>query len=138
MKIAFSTLLNLKFPALAAVAFALLHAQGFADELRESYVARLSARDHFSSRGERLPSAAEVIRQDRANYYVYNIRDDEDEPDTFFANKANRARLEQLLEHGRSESSAVRRVMSGTPLIKVMVYRDDAGRDYINVTVISD
>jgi hypothetical protein len=138
MKIACSTMMNLRFAAFATAAFALLHAQGFADELRESYIARLSARDHFSSRGERLQSAAAVIRQDRANYYVYNIRDNEDEPDAFFESKVNRARLEQLVEHGRSEPSAVRRVVNGTPLIKVMIYKDNAGRDYINVTVISD
>lgn len=127
-----------KFLVIAAAAFLLLRAQGFADDLVESYVARLSPRDHFSSKGERLQSPAAVIRQDRANYYVYNIRDDEDEPDTFFANKANRERLEQLLEHGRSQPSAVRRVLNGTPLIKVLIYRDNAGREYINVTVVSD
>jgi hypothetical protein len=138
MKIAFSIILKRKFPALFIGAFVLLHAHGFGDELRESYIARLSARDHFSSKGERLQSAAAIIRQDRANFYIYDIRDPEDEPDAFFANKGNRERLEQLLEHGSSERSAVRHVLNGTPLIKVMIYRDNAGRDYINVTVISD
>ena len=130
--------MNLKFPALLAAAFVLLQTQGFADDLRESYIARLSARDHFSSRGERLQSAAAIIRQDRANYYVYNIRDEEDQPDEFFASKANRERLEQMLEHGSSKAGAVRQVVNGTPLIKVLIFRNNSGGIYINVTVISD
>ena len=138
MKIAFSNIMKLRFPVLVTAAFLLLSAHGFSDEIIESYTARLSARDHFSSRGERLQSAAAIIRQDRANYYVYNLRDEEDEPDAFFANKANRERLEQMLEHGSSQPSAVRRVVNGTPLIKVLIFKNSSGGTYINVTVISD
>lgn len=138
MKIAFSAMTKLKLPALVAAALLLLPAPGFADEVLEAYVARLSARDHFSSRGERLQSAAAIIRQDRANYYVYNIRDEEDQPDEFFASKANRERLEQMLEHGSSKAGAVRQVVNGTPLIKVLIFRNNSGGIYINVTVISD
>jgi hypothetical protein len=138
MKIAFSTMMKLKFPALITAALLLLPAQGSADEIIEGYIARLSARDHFSSRGERLQSAAAIIRQDRANYYVYNIRDEEDEPDEFFASKANRERLEQMLEHGTSQAGSVRRVVNGTPLIKVLIFKNSSGGIYINVTVISD
>ena len=34
----------------------------------ESYTARLSERDHYNSNGQRLLSAAAIIRQDRANF----------------------------------------------------------------------
>ena len=99
----------------------------------ESYVARLSARDHFNSNVQRLTSAAAIIRQDRANYYVYGIRDREDEPDTFFQSKENRALLEGLLEHGRSSPAAIDRVVNGTPLIRVDVYQN-----FITVSIVSD
>jgi hypothetical protein len=99
----------------------------------ESYVARLSARDHFNSNGQRLISAAAIIRQDRANFYLYGIRDPEDEPDSFFQSKENRALLETLLEHGRSNPVAIDRVVNGTPVIRVEVYRN-----FVNVTVVSD
>jgi hypothetical protein len=138
MKIAFSAMTKMKLLALVTAAFLLLPAPGFADEIIEGYIARLSAKDHFSSRGERLQSAAAIIRQDRANYYVYNIRDEEDEPDEFFASKANRERLEQMLEHGTSQAGSVRRVVNGTPLIKVLIFKNSSGGIYINVTVISD
>jgi hypothetical protein len=99
----------------------------------ESYTARLSARDHFNSNGERLRSPAAIIRQDRANFYVYGLRDDEDEPDSFFSIKANRARLEQMLENGRTTPAAAYSVVNGTPLIRVDIYGNG-----LTVTVISD
>jgi hypothetical protein len=89
---------------------------------KASYTARLSARDHFSSNGERLQSAAEIIRQDRANYYVYGLRDSEDEADPCFSDTSNRARLEELLENGRTPPDAIDRSVNGTPLIRVGIY----------------
>jgi hypothetical protein len=102
-------------------------------QLVESYTARLSPRDHYNSNGERLQSAAEIIRQDRANFYVYGLRDNEDEPDPYFSSKGNRARLEQMLENGRTTSEAIYRVVNGTPLIRVDIYATG-----ISVTILSD
>ena len=99
----------------------------------ESYVARLSARDHFNSSGRRLQSPAAIIRQDRANYYVYGYRDPEDEPDQFFGIKENRARLERLLEGGTTTPEARRLIVNGTPLIRVEVYQN-----FVNVSIISE
>ena len=101
--------------------------------LSKSYTARLSARDHFNSNGERLQSAAAIIRQDRANFYVYGLRDSEDQPDSYFSNKGNRARLEQLLDNGRTTRDAIYRVINGTPLIRVDIYTNG-----ISVTILSD
>ena len=98
----------------------------------ESYTARLSPRDHYNSNGVRLTSAAAIIRQDRANFYVYGLRDSEDEPDSFFSSKSNRARLEEMLENGRATRIAIDRVINGTPLIRVDIYANG-----INVTVLS-
>jgi hypothetical protein len=99
----------------------------------ESYTARLSPRDHYNRNGVRLTSAAAIIRQDRANFYVYGLRDSEDEPDSFFSSKSNRARLEEMLENGRATRDAIYRVINGTPLIRVDIYANG-----INVTVLSD
>jgi hypothetical protein len=63
----------------------------------ETYYARLSGADHFNSRGQRLKSAAAIIRQDRANYHRFNVRDDEDTGDSYFSSKSNRAALERML-----------------------------------------
>ena len=98
----------------------------------ESYTARLIARDHYNSKGVRLESAAAIIRQNRANFYVYGIRTDEDEPDSFFGRISNRALLEQLLEHGTATQEAINEIINGTPLIRVDVYAE-----HVDVTVIS-
>ena len=102
-------------------------------QLVESYSARLSPRDHYNSNGERLRSAAAIIRQDRAIFYVYGLRDDEDEPDPYFSSKGNRARLEQMLENGRTTPEAIYRVVNGTPLIRVDIYATG-----ISVSILSD
>jgi hypothetical protein len=102
-------------------------------EYIETYTARLSPADHYNSNGVRLRSAAAIIRQDRANYYVYGIRDSEDEPDSFFSVKRNRERMEQMLENGRATPDAIYRIVNGTPLIRVDIYSTG-----INVTVVSE
>jgi len=50
-----------------------------AQEMVESYVAFLSEADHFNSNGERLRSAAAIIRQDRANFHRFGRRDPDDQ-----------------------------------------------------------
>lgn len=111
----------------------------FADDLRESYTARLSAKDHFNSSGERLKTAAAIIRQDRANYHKFDKGDQEDENDTFFSSAENRAVLEKQLERGSNSGGALRTIVNGTPLIKVSVYTDDnTGQDYVRVKIIEE
>jgi hypothetical protein len=94
-----------------------------AQQLIGSYVALLSEADHFNSNGQRLTSAAAIIRQDRANFHRYGIRDPEDEGDTFFADEGNRAALEQMLERGRADPGVISRIVNGTPIIRVDIYR---------------
>lgn len=62
----------------------LLSPLSYAEEPLDSYTARLSSEDHFNSDGSRLKSAADIIRQDRANYHKFKIRDAEDQGDSFF------------------------------------------------------
>src|SRR5664280_1375442 len=83
-----------------------------AQQLLESYQAFLSERDHFNSNGQRLTTAAAIIRQDRANYHRYGLRDPGDESDIFFANADNRAALERLLERGRAEPGVISRIVN--------------------------
>lgn len=104
-----------------------------ADELVESYIARLSAQDHFNSQGERLSSAAAIIRQDRANFHKFNNKDSEDTYDTVFADVEQRAALERLLEKGRTTKGVLDTLVKGTPLIEVDVYRNS-----VDVTILEE
>jgi hypothetical protein len=98
-----------------------------------SYVARLSEIDHFNSIGQRLTSAAAIIRQDRANVHRYGKRDLDDESDTFFAEEGNRAVLEQMLDRGRADPGVLSRIVNGTPRIRVDIYRGVDG-PFVRVT----
>ncbi len=99
-------------------------------ELLEIYHARLSSDDHFNSRGQRLTNAAAIIRQDRANYHKFGIRDRGDTGDEYFSSKSNRAILERMLRNGNASRSTLRRIVNGTPMVTVKIYRR-----YIDVTV---
>jgi len=118
--------------AIAACAPSMAQAQ----QAIASYVARLSTADHFNSNGERLTSAAAIIRQDRANFHRFGVRDPEDESDPFFADQDNRAALEQMLERGRAAPGVIDRVVNGTPLVRVEVHRSGSG-PFIVVTLIN-
>lgn len=87
------------------------------------YRARLSARDHFNSSGERLKNAAEIIRQDRANFHRYRKRDKEDTGDPIFSDAAARASLDDARVEFRSASD-VAAVLNGTPLVRVEIWGD--------------
>lgn len=54
------------------------------------YGAEISTNDRYNSNGDRLTSVRDILRQDRANYYVYNLIDRYDQPDGFFNIKSNR------------------------------------------------
>jgi hypothetical protein len=98
-----------------------------ADTLLGSYVARLSDNDHYASDGYKLDTAAQVVRQDRANWHRFGRGDAEDDDDQWFGTADARARLERHLNQSGAMTQAVRReIMSGEPIVKVTVYRESA------------
>jgi hypothetical protein len=122
--------------AVAIVIAAVAATPSRAQQLVESYRAFLSERDHFNSNGQRLTSAAAIIRQDRANFHRFGIRDPQDESDGFFADPDNRDALERMLEHGRADPGVISRIVNDTVMIRVDIYRDPDG-PFIKVTVLN-
>lgn len=107
-----------------AAAFLLGTSAVQADQLLGTYVARLSEKDHQASDGYALDSAAQVVRQDRANVHRHIQTDEEDDIDDWFTNNAKRARFEQLLNKpGAMNNSTRSAILRGEPLIEVQVYR---------------
>lgn len=95
----------------------------FADQFLGSYVARISEQDKYASDGYALDSAAQMVRQDRANWHKFGKTDPDDENDVWFRTNAQRSRLESMLQRGGAMSSSVRRaIVNGEPLIQVDVY----------------
>ena len=96
-----------------------------ADQLLGSYVARISWKDHEASDGYKLDTAAQVVRQDRANVHLHIHTDEEDDIDPWFKTKAKRARFEQMLNKpGAIGGSTRKAILNGEPLIEVTVYRN--------------
>lgn len=106
-----------------------------AADLIGSYNAWLSRADHYNSNGQRLTSAAAIIRQDRANFHKYGIQDAGDESDTYFDNVNNRALLEQMLNDGTSDPGVLRQIVNGNVMIHVDIYRSRHHGDYVVVTL---
>jgi hypothetical protein len=119
-----------------ALAVTAVVAPARAQELVETYAAYLSEADHFNSNGQRLTSAAAIIRQDRANFHRFGRGDPGDEGDRFFASMDNRAAMERMLERGRASPAAIDAIVNRTPRIRVDIYRDRDGH-FIRVTVIN-
>lgn len=93
-----------------------------AEQLLETYVAKLVTQDHFNSKGIRLTNAAAIIRQDRANFHKFGKADEQDEWDSFFSRKANRARLERMLRNGVASKATLKQIVNSTPTIVVYIY----------------
>ena len=120
----------------AALAFtAVACAPAAAAELIGSYNAWLSKADHYNSQGQRLTTAAAIIRQDRANFHKYGIQDPADESDSYFNNVNNRALLEQMLNDGTSDPGVLQRIVNGNVMIHVDIYRSRHHGDYVIVTL---
>jgi len=87
----------MKLLASILTALSLLAAPVSAQSLLGSYSAWIGPNDLTNSRGVRLWEPWQVIRQDRANYHRFNLRDIGDGADPWFANANARASLEQAL-----------------------------------------
>jgi hypothetical protein len=90
------------------------------DATEESYVAYLGSDDHFNSAGRRLTSAAAVLRQDRVNFHG-GLGDPADEDDSFFDSKANRERMERLLENGALPRAVENAIVNGQPTVLIRI-----------------
>lgn len=95
-----------------------------ADSLLGSYTARISDQDKQASDGYGLDTAAQMVRQDRANWHKFGKGDAEDEDDRWFATPQSRIKMENMLnKSGAISSGAKRAIVNGEPVIQVDVYR---------------
>ncbi len=83
-----------------------------------SYIAKLSLKDHYNSKGEKLTRVADIIRQDRANFYK-GKKDLEDKSDSVFSDSLERKSLSEykVYLHGISKNA----ILNQTPAVKVNV-----------------
>ena len=84
------------------------------------YGAEITQSDRYNSNGQRLSSVREILRQDRANYYVYGTSSRLDQPDGYFKSKSNRGIFDRA-KITISPSLASSIISGGPVLISVFV-----------------
>jgi hypothetical protein len=95
------------------------------------YWARLGAEDHSNNSGTPIESAAGIIRQDRANYHAFKLRDKRDDrTDDTYDDKAKRKWLATALK-GSLDKETKGIIHQREPLIQVVTWDDR-----VDVTII--
>lgn len=123
------------FAATLALGLALAGGMAAAQQVLGGYAAWIGTDDLYNSNGQRLSEPWQVIRQDRANYHRFRIRQAGDEGDPFFADANNRAALESLIRRGHIDRSAANAILRGNVMIHVTVIGSARGIDRVDVTV---
>ncbi len=116
------------FPGLVAAflaTFALTEtstAQPLADEPLAWYEAYIGVQDLYNSRGVRLTSAAQVLRQDRANVHRFGIWQVGDQLDPIFDTIENRDVMTRVMERNGLDPQVARAIMRGDVMVYVEVW----------------
>ena len=99
-----------------------------------SYSAKISDKDKKNSAGTSLTSSgvsksslAAIIRQDRANYHQFKLRDAEDEGDCLFSDKQMRVKIDAMINSSSIDPNVIESIVMKNPLITVTVYQDKFG-----------
>lgn len=92
-----------------------------AGHLRGAYSSFIGSDDHYNSRGQRLTKSWQIVRQDRANYHRFGIRDPGDEDDPFFGSLNGRARMERMLV---IDPQTARTIVEENVSVRVEIYDD--------------
>ncbi len=109
-----------------------------AAELLDEYNAFIGERDLYNSSGTRLKQPWQIIRQDRANFYRFGVRDDQDEADSFFSSETNRVAAERMIRSGTISPSAGRSIVEGNVLIRVQIYGTNGYGLYLDIDIYDD
>ena len=92
----------------------LFAAPASAQQVVAEYFTYLSLNDQYNSRGTRLRDFGAILQQDRANFHRFGVRDELDQPDPLFGDRALRARIPQLYAQGPGAPAyIVSRVLAG-------------------------
>ena len=101
----------------------------------DSYCAFLSDADHHNSRGVKLTTAGQVLRQDRANFHKFGIRDEWDESDPLYGDARNREILEMTAEKGLIPDQIWDYIVNNETYVCVEAYIEPGKGARINVII---
>ena len=106
-----------------------------AQELIGQYTAYIANDDLYNSSGARLSEPWQVLRQDRANYHRFGIRQPGDQWDPWFGDIDNRAAMERMVMQGRIDPVARRNLVNGGAIVEVFIYGRNGVGTYVDVNV---
>jgi len=84
-----------------------------ADDYLGGYFTTIGPQDFYNSSGAKLGDFCAIIQQDRANFHRFAKRDQGDEADPFFGDRANRALIGQGCRWDREWTYMHDQIMSG-------------------------
>ena len=119
-----------KIKLIALSSLFILAIPAYADDYLCSYTARISYADKHNSKNESIAknhsntTVAGILRQDRANYYVFNKKDREDEKDCVFHSKTARDNMQKSIAASSMPQYAKQIIVNENPLINVDVYSE--------------
>lgn len=93
-----------------------------------SYTAYISDGNKYNSNGVSVikgvnkNSAAQVLRQNRADVHRFGVGTFGDTEDCYFDSIETRNQLPQMLNRGNISKSTIRQIINGNPLLQVDVY----------------
>jgi hypothetical protein len=96
-----------------------------ADQLLARYAAWIAPADLLNSQGQPLTEPWQVLRQDRANFHRFDIRQFADEWDPIFGSADARVQFERLLQAGRIDPAARDAILRGNVRVRVEVWGQD-------------
>lgn len=134
VKPTFLALIGLSFAA-QALGQSTIRSLPASNHVIDAYIAQISYTDLVNSAGVPLTTPWQVLRQDRANFHRFGIRDRFDQSDTFFADARNRAIMENMLAQGSITGQAARDILSGNAVVLVEIHGSGSIGRELHVTV---
>ena len=98
-------------------------------------MAYIGPHDLYNSKGARLWEPWQILRQDRANFHRFGLRDGPDQGDRFFGSVDNRAAMERMVMRGRIEPTAAQNVVNGGATVVVKVWGQGGRGESVTVNV---
>lgn len=107
----------------------------FAQDWIGGYTAYIAEDDLYNSNGARLREPWQILRQDRANYHRFGIRQRGDQGDPFFGSADNRAAMESMVRRGSITREARQLLVQGGATVFVDIYGRNGRGTSVEVTV---
>lgn len=133
---------NLRHTPIASVAAATLLAAAIpagAQQIIESYTARIGAEDRRNSSGMPLERVEQFLQQDRANVNRFGVLHRGDRADGFFTTLERRSDMSRLLAGGRIAPDARAAILAGQePLLRVEIHGVGGRAQFVTVDLVDD